>query len=127
MARPSVISYEDVRRVCLKMMGSGDWPTNQAIYEALGRRGGMGTIQKHRSAFFESLKDRGLEALPAALPKDLVPLIEEWWNLSVQHAGEAHSEERRHLEDQIVNLESQKASLNETIVAVNQKVIEKVS
>jgi len=122
MTRPPLITFEAVRRSCLKMMGDGEWPTNQALYEALGRKGSMGTIQKHKTAFFESLKDKGFEALPASLPKDLVPLIEEWWSLSVRHAGEAHADERKKLLEQLDQQESIINDLNEAIVTLNHKI-----
>lgn len=125
MARPSVITFDSVRRSCLKMMGRGEWPTNQSIYEDLGRKGSMGTIQKHRTAFFESLKDKGLEALPAALPKDLVPVIEEWWSISVRHAGEAHAGERQHLLESIADHESAIDKLNADIVHLGEQLSER--
>lgn len=98
MSRPSVISYEDVKRVCLRLLGSKGSATVDAIYEGLGRKGSKTTINNHRRQFFSELAEKGTNILPASLPKELVPLVEEWWIQALDKAGEAFSEDRERLE-----------------------------
>lgn len=122
MSRPPHITYDDVQRVCVRMLGEGELPSNQSIYDALGRRGSMSTIQKHKVSFFASLKQRGIDALPATIPADLYPVIEEMWLKAIQSAGEAHRDEKLGLIEQYEQQKAQTDRVNEDLVTVQGKL-----
>jgi len=91
MARPPVISYEDVARACVKIIGSGRYPSVDAIYQELGRRGSKSTIHNHQKVWREQFMEQGLSMLPAALPDDLLPAIEAFWSQAILAASQQYS------------------------------------
>jgi chromosome segregation ATPase len=57
----------------------------------------MGTVNKHRKAFLEKFQEQGISMLPAALPTEIIPAIEEFWSMALSQAGQNYSK----LEDEL--------------------------
>lgn len=131
--RPAVISYDDVKRVAIRLISKGRQATIDAIHSELGHRGSRTTVHKHRLAFFEELQQRGVQVLPASLPEALIPLIEDFWTQAVQRAGEAFGDERTALEGRAHELAGQLAAAEaataqkEACVETQQQLIEKLT
>lgn len=117
MPRPSVISYDDVARAFVRIIGKGRYPSIDALYEELGRRGSKGTIHKHQKAFLETFQEKGIAMLPAALPEALLPIIEDFWSQALVKAGEQYSDHedrwRCEIDEYKERDESQKARIAE--------------
>lgn len=97
----ALTTYEDFKRSWMRITANGRHASLDAIYEDLGRRGSKSTLQKYRVALLKELSDKGAEILPATIPPDMVPLIEEFFTKSVAIAGEVYQSHRKDLERQL--------------------------
>lgn len=90
MGRPAAITYEQVAIAADAIREDGVDPTQNSVYERLGRRGSMGTIHRH-FAQWRAEHNRKAEvtlSLPPALQRTILEFI-----------GQEISEQRRELED----------------------------
>lgn len=99
MARNPRITYEEVVRAIFKLLQKGQNPTHDAIHQLLGNRGSRSTVHKFKKQWMEGLGDQdAVNLLPATVPKELMPMVDELWGLAVDQAGRAHSEDKTSLE-----------------------------
>jgi chromosome segregation ATPase len=108
MGRPSAISYEQVAIFAQAIKEEGAEPTQNAIYERLGRRGSMGTIHKYLAQWREG-RSRQAEvtlSLPPAVQRTILEFLgqeigaqrrelEEALNKANQAVSELASENER--------------------------------
>lgn len=76
------ITEQDVFEAARKLAESGESPSAIKIREALGNRGGMGTIQKHLDTWREENDTAVVEVfpMPESLEADSQTLIRQIWN-----------------------------------------------
>lgn len=99
MARNPRITYEEVVRAAYKLLQKGQNPTHDAIHQLLGNRGSRSTVHKFKKQWLEKLGDEdAVNLLPATVPKELMPMVDELWGLAVDQAGRAHAEDKSALE-----------------------------
>ena len=96
--RPASFSPNDVARIATRLIGQGKNPTVDSVHEQLGRRGSRTTVNNYLKAFRDEFKERGLTALPSAIPEPLIPIIEDFWAHALVKAGERYDEERQSVE-----------------------------
>lgn len=108
MGRPSAATYEQVALIAETIKEEGVEPTQNAIYERLGRRGSMGTIHKHLAQWREG-RSRQAEvtlSLPPAVQRTILEFLgqeigaqrrelEEALNKANQAVSELASENER--------------------------------
>lgn len=100
MGRPASFSPKDVARIATRLIAQGKNPTVDSVHEELGRRGSRTTVNNYLKAFREDFKERGLTALPSAIPEPLLPIIEDFWAQALVKAGERYDEERQSVEQE---------------------------
>lgn len=114
MGRPASFSPKDVARIATRLIAQGKNPTVDSVHEELGRRGSRTTVNNYLKAFREDFKERGLTALPSAIPEPLLPIIEDFWAQALVKAGERYDEERQSVEqDRQAERDAHKAALAE--------------
>jgi chromosome segregation ATPase len=118
MPREAAITYEDVARACVRLIGRAKHPSVDAVYEEVGRRGSKSTIHKHQKAFLEKFQSQGMSMLPAALPEALLPAIEEFWGEARLMAGNVYQEKEAEWEREL-------AAMRETLEAQTQLVAQR--
>lgn len=116
MARPSVISYDDVKRAAIRLIGAGKNATIEAIHLEVGSRGSRTTVHRFRQEFLEELQEKGMNVLPAKFPEVLVPLVEEFWTQAIHRAGEAFGEERESLERAVETAQQEGQAAQQALV-----------
>ncbi len=92
MGRPSAVTYEQVALIAETIKEEGVEPTQNAIYERLGRRGSMGTIHKHLAQWREG-RSRQTEvtlSLPPAVQRTILEFL-----------GQEIAEQRREIEESL--------------------------
>lgn len=107
MPRDAAITYEDVARACVRLIGRAKHPSVDALYEELGRRGSKTTVHKHQKAFLKQFQEQGMSMLPAALPEALLPAIEEFWSEALLSAGKTYSEHEQEWAGKLADMERQ--------------------
>lgn len=90
MGRTAAVTYEQVAIAAEAIKEDGVDPTQNAIYERLGRRGSMGTIHRHLAQWRagQNRKTEVTLSLPPALQRTILEFI-----------GKEIAEQRRELED----------------------------
>jgi chromosome segregation ATPase len=111
----ALTTYEDFKRSWMRITAKGRHASLDAIYEDLGRRGSKSTLQKYRVALLKELSDKGAEILPATIPPDMVPLIEEFFTKSVAIAGEVYQSHRKDLERQLEQAFTERTDVEENL------------
>lgn len=74
------VTYDEVVRVAIRILREGRNITKPLVRERLGDRGSHTTIQKHLDTWRETLSESDLEVLPPAMPVELTPHLEAFWN-----------------------------------------------
>lgn len=74
------VTYDEVVRVAIRILREGRNITKPLVRERLGDRGSHSTIQKHLDTWRETLSESDLEVLPPAMPVELTPHLEAFWN-----------------------------------------------
>lgn len=92
MARTG-ITYDEVARAATALLARGDNPTIQRVREMLGS-GSNTTLSNHLRHWHSQRQGEDEPVLPPSLPEALLPALETFWQLAVEHAREVFSEER---------------------------------
>lgn len=105
MGRPAAITYEQVALIAEDIKDEGIEPTQNAIYDRLGRRGSMGTIHKYLAQWRvgQSRQAEVTLSLPPAVQRTILEFL-----------GQEITAQRRELED----------SLNKANQAVSELALE---
>lgn len=120
--RPASFSPKDVARIATRLIGQGKNPTVDSVHEQLGRRGSRTTVNNYLKAFREEFKERGLTALPSAIPEPLIPIIEDFWAQALVKAGERYDEERQSVEqERRAEQEAYNAVLSEQTATIDEQ------
>lgn len=120
--RPASFSPKDVARIATRLIGQGKNPTVDSVHEQLGRRGSRTTVNNYLKAFREEFKERGLTALPSAIPEPLIPIIEDFWAQALVKAGERYDEERQSVEqERQAEQEAYNAVLSEQTATIDEQ------
>ncbi|RUA14861.1 MAG: hypothetical protein DSY83_08600 [Flavobacteriia bacterium] len=120
--RPASFSPKDVARIATRLIGQGKNPTVDSVHEQLGRRGSRTTVNNYLKAFREEFKERGLTALPSAIPEALIPIIEDFWVQALVKAGERYDEERQSVEqERQAEQEAYNAVLSEQTATIDEQ------
>lgn len=119
MAKP-LVTYEDFKRSWMRITAKGRHASLDSIYEDVGRQSSKSTLQKYRNRLLAELNDKGVEILPATIPPDMVPLIEEFFTKSVAIAAQSYQADRNDLERQIERARSEAIELQETLNEANR-------
>lgn len=99
MIRKPRLTYEEVARAIVSLLRKGQNPSLDAIHEAVGNRGSRTTVHKFKNQWMERLGQQdAVNLLPATVPKELMPMIDELWGVAVDQAGRAHAEDKAALE-----------------------------
>ncbi|OLF81893.1 hypothetical protein AWH63_10135 [Marinobacter sp. C18] len=123
MPREAKVTYEDIARACVRIIGRGKPATVDAVYEEVGRISSRSTINRLRNEFLENFQKQGLSVLPAALPEGLIPAIEEFWSVARLEAGRSYSEQESQYEARLSDAADQLTGAQETI-AVQEKMLQ---
>jgi chromosome segregation ATPase len=115
MPRPPVITYEDVARACVRLIGRAKHPSADALYEELGRKGSKSTIHKHQKEFLKKFQEKGVAMLPSALPETLLPAIEEFWSEALLMAGKNYAKHEEEWARRLQEMEEKLEQHQETI------------
>lgn len=118
MGRPAAVSASDIARAATRLIGQGTRPTVDAVHKEVGHRGSRTTVNNLLRQFLEEFRTRGLGALPAAIPEELVPVIEDFWSHALVKAGERYDAERIQDEKALKALQER---LSDSNVAVQER------
>ena len=125
MARNPRITYEEVVRAIFKLLQKGQNPTHDAIHQLLGNRGSRSTVHKFKKQWMESLGDQdAVNLLPATVPKELMPMVDELWGLAVNQAGKAHTEDKAALEAMTQRAQESQQELERELSDVHEQLQE---
>lgn len=92
MARTG-ITYDDVAQTATALLARGENPTIQRIREQLGS-GSNTTISNHLRLWQQQRREDGALSLPPALPEQLLPALETFWQIAVEQAAATFEQER---------------------------------
>ncbi len=124
MARNGV-SYETVKQTALTLLSRGEAPSVQRVRDTLGT-GSNTTIAEHLKIWRENHTKQNVHALPAHMPKEIIPAMESLWQVAIEQAREQLSAIKSKLEVERVNLQVEKAAV-EQLTKDYQSQLEKLS
>lgn len=108
MARTG-ITYDEVARTAATLLAHGENPTIQRVRELLGS-GSNTTISNHLRHWHETHQEELGPALPSSLPESLMPALEAFWQIAVEHARELFNQERAASERQVATAREAQAA-----------------
>ncbi len=104
MGRPAVIFYDDVAAAADLMIAKGAKPTQDTVYEALGRKGGMGTLNKLFNQWKEENRPRKVAEVVSTLPLSISKTINE----EIERAA---ADARSEIQLELIDVKAERLSL----------------
>lgn len=111
MGRPALISYDEVAAAADSILAKGAKPTQDAVYEALGRKGGMGTINKLFNQWKEN-RPRQVAEVVSELPLSITKTINDEIE---RRAADARSE----IQVELIEVKAERVSLANELERLN--------
>jgi chromosome segregation ATPase len=99
MARPG-ISYEAVKAAAVALLEQGIHPSVLRLREQLGT-GSHSTINDHLKRWQQEMAERPVLVLPPAVPPAVMPALEAFWRIAVEHAEATYQAQREQAEQTI--------------------------
>jgi chromosome segregation ATPase len=99
MARPG-ISYEAVKAAAVALLEQGSYPSVLRLRERLGT-GSHSTINEHLKRWQQEMAEQPTLVLPPAVPPAVMPALEAFWRVAVEHAEATYQTQREQAEQAI--------------------------
>jgi DNA repair exonuclease SbcCD ATPase subunit len=100
MARPG-ISYEAVKATAVALLERGINPSVLRLREQLGT-GSHSTIAEHLKRWQQEIAERPSMVLPPVVPPAIMPALEAFWRVAVEHAEATYQTQREQAEQAVV-------------------------
>lgn len=122
MARTGV-TFDDISQAATKLLSMGESPSVQKVREVLGT-GSNSTIAEHLKRWKLQRSTQESVALPEAIPKELIPPLETLWHIAVEHADQRYLQYKKHTQQQIDALTTERDTWKEQSQTVEKQLSE---
>ena len=96
MARQG-LSFESVKQAATTLLSQGVAPSVQKVRDVL-KTGSNSTIAAHLRAWRDEYQHKAVAALPAAIPEEVMPALETFWQIAMAQAEQQLFAQKKQVE-----------------------------